>query len=226
VATPTIKLCLEKRAPKSAFELAVANFWPQHKTLRVHFLGGSDKVRDKVKQYASVWHDHMNVRFDFVDDPKAEVRVAFVPDGSSWSALGTECLRADLFPNQTMNLGWLTDDTEDDEFSRVVTHEFGHALGCIHEHQNPDADIPWNTDAVYRYYAETQNWDKATVDQNMFRKWADTLHSTFDKESIMLYAVPKELTIGGYEVGWNRHLSEKDKAYIGTVYPPAAPAKV
>jgi serralysin len=152
--------------------------------------------------------------------------VAFVADGSSWSALGTECLRADLFPNQTMNLGWLTDETDDDEFSRVVTHEFGHALGCIHEHQNPDADIPWNTDAVYRYYAETQGWDKATVDQNMFRKWADTLHSTFDKESIMLYAVPKELTMGGYEVGWNRHLSEKDKAYIGTVYPPAAPAGV
>jgi len=37
----------------------------------------------------------------------------------------------------TMNYGWLKDDTDDVEYRRVVIHEFGHALGAIHEHQNP-----------------------------------------------------------------------------------------
>jgi Bacterial pre-peptidase C-terminal domain. len=35
----------------------------------------------------------------------------------------------------------------------------------------------------------------------------------------MHYPVPKEHTIGGFEVGWNRELSETDKQFIKTVYP-------
>jgi hypothetical protein len=206
------------------FEMALAadKFWPQNKVLRVKLLGGTPTVRTKVQQYAQAWHPYINIRFDFVDDPDAEIRVAFVPNGLSWSALGTDALKKVWFPNETMNLGWLTDDTPDEEYSRVVTHEFGHALGCIHEHQNPDVNIPWNKDAVYRYYSETQGWSKDKVDQNLFRHWEGALHSGFDNKSIMLYAVPKELTNGGFEVGSNRVLSDMDKTYIAKVYPPNA----
>ena len=38
-----------------------------------------------------------------------------------------------------MNYGWLEPDTSTREYQRVVRHEFGHALGMIHEHQNPAA---------------------------------------------------------------------------------------
>src|SRR3712207_1382883 len=118
-----------------------------------------------------------------------------------------------------MNYGWLSPDSPHDALHRVVIHEFGHALGCIHEHQNPAGGIPWNKDAVYRYYLETQGWSEEDVDQNIFRKW-DTTHtqySKFDEKSIMLYAIPKELTLNGYEVGWNRELSDMDKRFISTV---------
>ena len=47
-----------------------------------------------------------------------------------------------------MNYGWLTPDSDDDELRRVVLHEFGHALGLIHEHQNPEGGIEWNEPAV------------------------------------------------------------------------------
>jgi hypothetical protein len=35
----------------------------------------------------------------------------------------------------------------------------------------------------------------------------------------MQYPVPKELTIGGFEIGWNRELSEMDKSFIAKIYP-------
>ncbi len=47
-------------------------------------------------------------------------------------------------------MGWLEPDTPNDEYRRVVLHEFGHALGGIHEHQSPASGvIPWDKPKVY-----------------------------------------------------------------------------
>src|SRR5438128_1710060 len=71
----------------------------------------------------------------------------------------------------TMNFGWLRDDTEDAEYERVVVHEFGHALGAIHEHQNPKGGIEWNLPAVYAYFAGPPNhWSKEETDLNVVGK--------------------------------------------------------
>jgi hypothetical protein len=43
--------------------------------------------------------------------------------------------------------------------------------------------------------------------------------SEFDDESIMLYSIPNEFTLGDYEVGWNTVLSDMDKGFIGVMYP-------
>ena len=54
------------------------------------------------------------------------------------------------------------------EYERVVVHEFGHALGAIHEHQNPKGGIEWNLPAVYKYFAGPPNfWSKEDVDVNV-----------------------------------------------------------
>lgn len=124
-----------------------------------------------------------------------------------------------------MNYGWLTTVSTDAEYSRVVLHEFGHALGAIHEHQSPGAGvIPWDKEAVYAYYAR-QGWSRSRVDQNIFNRYAaaTTNFSVFDAKSIMLYAIPDELTIGSYSVGWNRVLSETDKAFMRSNYPFSDP---
>ncbi len=215
------RVCMDVILPDSGEELAMTNMWSNGKRLRVHFLGGDSFLQEKVKEYARMWEPHANIFFDFVDDPGAEVRVAFKMDNTSWSAVGTDALNLGFFPpgSATMNYGWLTEDSDEEEFARVIVHEFGHAIGCIHEHQNPAGNIPWNKDAVYRYYAD-RGWNKARVDQNLFRKYEldQSQFSEFDKESIMLYPIPKELTDGKMEVGWNRHLSETDKKFIGTQY--------
>ncbi len=127
-----------------------------------------------------------------------------------------------------MNFGWLTKATLNDEYSRVVTHEFGHSIGCIHEHQNPSTNIPWNKDAVYKYYAgPPNNWTKEQVDINLFTRYSAniTQFSEFDPKSIMLYPIPNEFTIGNFEVGWNKVLSDEDKQFVATLYPPAEKPK-
>ncbi|EJD40747.1 zincin [Auricularia subglabra TFB-10046 SS5] len=102
------------------------------------------------------------------------------------------------------------------EFARVIIHEFGHALGCIHEHQSPAAGIPWNREAVYVYYERTVGWTHAQTGANIFQLYAagSTQFSGFDTKSIMLYAVPAALTTNGFSVGWNDQLSDTDKAFI------------
>ena len=148
----------------------------------------------------------------------AEVRISFLGSGH-WSFIGTDALRIPK-NQQTMNFSGFTAMTEEEELKRVVPHEFGHMLGCIHEHQNPSASINWNKEEVYKYY-ERFGWGKELVERNIFRTYerSQAKFSEFDSESIMLYSIPKELTTDGFSVDWNRSLSTTDKKFISIVYP-------
>lgn len=210
-------------APLNPFELAAltAKKWDNGRELRVHFMDGDPDVQARLQPFAQQWSEHANIRFQFVNDPDAEIRISFQQQGS-WSYLGTDALS--IPKNQpTMNFGWLTRNTADDEYSRVVIHEFGHALGCYHEHSNPTADIPWNKEAVYAYYeGPPNNWSRADVDHNLFRRYASGISqfSQFDDKSIMLYSIPERfVTDPARAVGWNQVLSDTDKSFIGTMYP-------
>ena len=121
-----------------------------------------------------------------------------------------------------MNFGWLTLNSTPTDISSVVLHEFGHALGCIHEHQHPAGGIPWNKQAVYNYYAGYPNyWTAAQVDTNIFNAYADNLTVHTDQPdplSIMMYPIDKALTDGQYEVGFNAALSPTDVDFIKQAY--------
>lgn len=206
--------------PAPFLALLTGKRWKNGRTLRVRFLDGVPAVQAKVEQYAQAWAPHANIKLVFGSDPDAEIRISFLQEGS-WSYIGTDTLTIPK-DEPTMNFGWLDEQSTDEEFSRVVTHEFGHALGCIHEHQNPAAAIPWNKDAVYAYYmGEPNNWSKEEVDFNLFERYAAdiTNFSAFDPKSIMLYPIPKQFTIGGFEVGWNTVLSDTDKVFMASIYP-------
>jgi Matrixin len=180
-------------------------------------------VQAKVEQYARQWEQYANINFQFVDGKNAVIRISFEQDGS-WSALGTDALVEEYFPKNepTMNYGWLTPNSEEDDYSSVVLHEFGHALGMIHEHTSPVNGIQWNKEAVYESLSGPPNrWDKETIDFNMFERYTitQTQFTEFDPHSIMLYSFPKEWTLNGMSFPVNTVLSEKDKKFISARYP-------
>lgn len=195
--------------------------WKPGRTLRVRFLDGDPRVTNRCITHAREWEKYANIKFDFSDDPNAEIRVSFKYRGS-WSFVGTDALAVE--PNEpTLNFGWLDNDTPQDEYARVVTHEFGHALALIHEHQNPSANIPWNKEAVYTYYQAAPNyWTREQVNINIFTRYsADvTRFSAYDRDSIMLYPIPAQfVTDARYSVGWNKVPSVTDRTYVGILYP-------
>jgi len=193
--------------PRAAFERR--KLWPLGATLRVAFLDGDAQQHEIVRRYAPTWSKYANIKLDFVNNQNPDIRITFDPNDGSWSYIGLDCK---TIPRgmPTMNLGWQDEG--------VVLHEFGHTLGMIHEHQNPTGGIKWNKEAVYRDLSgPPNNWDKATIDNNMFAVYArDQVNSTrVDKLSIMLYAIPKEWTLDGFNSKPNEALSTTDKKFIG-----------
>jgi hypothetical protein len=203
--------------------------WKPGQTLNIRFLDGSARQRAKVREKASEWLQYAELKLNWKGGAKSEIRISFSADPGSWSAVGTDCLVSEYFPRSepTMNFGWLSDDTDDLEYRRVVVHEFGHALGCIHEHQNPKGGIVWNQAAVIKMFSgPPNNWSKADILYNIIDKYSvDQLNATtFDKKSIMLYPFPKQLIKGPAALAKsgtpeNTDLSTTDEKFIRTMYP-------
>jgi hypothetical protein len=124
-----------------------------------------------------------------------------------------------------MNYGWLTPDSTNEEYSRVVLHEFGHALGLVHEHQTPAGGIRWNRDAVIRDLSGPPNrWDIPTIEHNVLNRYSEpevTQYTQFDPKSIMLYAFPSHWTLDNMTFPSNTVLSDTDKSFIAGQYPRA-----
>lgn len=213
-------------APRAAVERL--RLWENGKRLRIRFLDGDSTVQDRIATIAPEWEQYTNLTLDFVRDGDAEIRISFLDRGFSWSTVGTDALNRGRV-QATMNYGWLTPSTGEREYRRVVLHEFGHALGMIHEHQNPAAEgeIPWDKPRVYEYYAR-QSWSRQDVDDNIFDVYAvdATNFTSFDSTSIMQYAVPDELTIGTFAIPWNTELSATDEEFMKRQYPDGSPGVV
>lgn len=212
-------------SPTVAVPMGIADrdkLWQKGTTLRVRFMGGVPALHARVLEAARAWLVE-GVRLAIVEalpGEAAQIRVGFNPNGGSWSYIGTDNLL--IQPSQpTMNLGWATLDTPEDDFSSVVIHEFGHALGLLHEHNHPEARIGWNRPAVYAdLEGEPNFWDKKTIDDNVFARFdASTVITTeFDQVSVMIYTVPAHWTTNGRSFMPSPRLSDGDIATIRRLY--------
>lgn len=188
--------------------------------LRVFYMDGSFSLRCRVAKVARQWSDIAGLPFvPARSKEESDIRVTFSP-GGSWSYVGT-LAREISIKHPTMQLGWLTDESEDEELNQVVLHEFGHAMGLLHEHQNPSHGINWDVDRVYSFYMGYPNyWSRVQVDTNVFQKYDQELtqYTAFDPKSIMLYPIPEEFTTDEYSVDWNLEISDVDRQFVKELY--------
>lgn len=194
--------------------------WQRGQVVHVRFLEGDPVVWQRVAAIVTGpegWNSACGLQFLFDQAEGAEVRIAFAP-GGSWSHLG-DYRNA---PLPTMNFGWLTRDTPHEEMRRVVLHEFGHALGLVHEHAVPWAAIPWDRDAVYAYYQRVMGWSPAQVEAQVLAPTAREVLSSggYDGRSIMLYYIPAELVRDRKARGGNTQLSKEDRRMAARWYGP------
>ena len=227
------KVCIDRLLPRDLMRLQrttrsrgrdraiapIGKTWMNGSTLQVRFLGGTTAQKNTVREQAAWWAEHANLKFDFNDAPNAEIRISFDPNDGAWSYVGTDNKGIPL-NEATMNLGFMDGGT--------TAHEFGHAIGLAHEHQNPAGGIQWNEQVVIRELAKSPNfWDEATARHNVLRKYtADQINGTqFDPDSIMLYFFPADWTLNGIGTKANEVLSDIDKQFAAgaKMYPKTGP---
>jgi hypothetical protein len=219
------KICFDRLLPNDPVLPALAlggpakaviffrKLWPNGSTLRVRFLDGTPDQQRLAMQQARWWTEHANLRFVMSDAGDAEIRITFDPSDGAWSYIGTDC-RSIPSNQPTMNLGFQDGGTS--------AHEFGHAIGMGHEHQNPHGGLQWNEPEVIRDLSGPPNlWTVEQVRHNVLERYShDEVRGTaFDPDSIMLYAFPSRWTINGVGTHANEILSGADKSFIATMYP-------
>ncbi|HEY0083187.1 MAG TPA: hypothetical protein VGB61_10380 [Pyrinomonadaceae bacterium] len=199
--------------------LWLASRWTPGATIKISFLDGDPSLQARVQTVARRWTQpgRANLFLDFrTDTTKTPIRISFAREGS-WSVLGTTCRRIpDGEP--TMNFGWLKPHSSDAEVERVVLHEFGHALGLVHEHQLPLGGIQWNKPAVY---ADLEpRWPREKIEKNLFATVdpAEAAMTALDPRSIMMYPIKKSWTLNGFSTELNATLSPTDIAFIRNMY--------
>jgi len=220
---------------------ARVKIWPPDmKTIRVCFFGGSPETRATIARYANGWtKQQVRFTFDFGDpqSPRScdvndkepsHIRVGFADHGY-WSAVGQDAMILAGQAEVSLNLEDFDKKNIDHPYYEgVVLHEFGHALGLEHEHQNPlsNCEDEFDWEKIYEELAgPPNNWDKGIVDFNMRKLNAgnDLTPSTFDVNSIMLYSFKVEFYKKGKDspcyTDYNDHLSEGDIQTIETMYP-------
>jgi hypothetical protein len=177
-------------------------------------------------------------------------------DDASWSMIGSESTASN--PSMTLNFidppfvdfmyngktypysdfkdatrNWCSDQRTDCDANwlpgATILHEFGHALGMLHEHQNNlfnSNSIKLNKNAVISYYNSIGLGEEGAY-TNMLEVYdcsnnkglCDYDGSKFDQDSIMLYHLPDNLVDGPNPTKGNFKYSALDKEWLSKKYP-------
>ncbi|KAF8068874.1 hypothetical protein FPV67DRAFT_1761161 [Lyophyllum atratum] len=211
--------------------------WDNGFTISYSFFDGTELQRTAVEKVAIEWTYYANLTLQRQDakDNTAMVRIAFQKNAGSWSSIGKHAL--DIAPGAiTMNLGWIDDSPNISTEDRgTILHEWGHALGLLHEHQSlaRGGTLTLNETEVYKHYRNGKmKWSNALIKSqilDLHNKAALSNYSKLDINSIMmhvacyLYFMPSRLNNQKIAIGVRTALSDLDKAYMVINYPRKKP---
>ncbi|MFD3530542.1 hypothetical protein [Streptomyces sp. NPDC058664] len=232
-----------RRASAGALEFLITDIgrWPLGSTVRVAFLDGDDQLHADVAGATKQITDACNLTLDFGQNGgggtfrrwttadtafAAEIRVSFDLDGF-FSLVGTDSTDPTIGagggpvggnPGQrSLNLGRFAVNRPA-QWEGTVRHEFLHALGFHHSHQNMrgtcEGEFRWEDEVgyvptqdpggvfvadaqgrrpgIYTFLAGKPNkWPRAKVDHNLRTvDDPDLVAGPFDPKSVMLYRFP------------------------------------
>ncbi|MEJ7636546.1 MAG: matrixin family metalloprotease [Singulisphaera sp.] len=122
--------------------------WPNGVPMKVGFLNRSDSYGDTLRQLvraiAPTWSNYANIKFEFVEGRTRDITINFeatdaISNGTYSSQLGVVSAQFSGRGEASMHLVFDPNNPRnvEEEYRRVILHEFGHALGLIHEHARP-----------------------------------------------------------------------------------------
>lgn len=217
-------------APGLRLNILNGSLWPSGKKLRIKFVNQTDpKLIERIKQTVKIYEDLTSINFWWVGpNDTAEIRIKTGLGLGHSSIIGVHALNDDVLRSDcTMTLGAPNVSVKSDQadFDRVVLHEFGHMLGCVHEHTSPlMGTLEWDKKAVEAYYTKSpNNWTLQEIENNIYKRYSNrevTNSGTFDHDSIMLYEFPATMFKNGqFWTKRNTKLSATDIAFLQKAYP-------
>jgi hypothetical protein len=159
------------------------------------FIDGHDNQQAKVTKVIPEWSRYANITFKLVSNDTSPaspslITISFANYAECWSYIGTDAKTATSEPRFTMALGAVSTNPATTRGDRAtILHQFGHALGLVHEHMCPSKTdaVALKQTLIFKHESFRNYQDSIGKNFNVYASSSVTNYATPDMSSIMMY---------------------------------------